>query len=193
MYEVGKFAVEFDAGGDGDHPPCVVIGMHAHFGDDVAGLGFALVLVFHLHHGFLTLIGMNLADDNLPRTRYLVHCQGGAQGVVGVGVVPVTQGAVTVGFTQFCAGINSIFGPGTGHRGPEKQCAGIGMEVLILEAVYQFGGFYCVRRAANGDAEVPGCEIDHVNLPFYSYCTSVPEPLARAFWGGLYKRRGVFC
>ncbi|MNS51497.1 hypothetical protein D3C72_841750 [compost metagenome] len=160
--EVVELLVEFHPRRNDDHPACIVIGMHPDLGDDIAGACAGFVLVFNLHQRFLALIGMDLADDDFPGTRHLVHCQSGIQQIVGFRVIPVFQRAVAVGFTQFGTWINCVFGTGAGHGRPEKQCAGVGMEVLILETVHQFGGFDGVRRAANGDAEVPGCKIDHV-------------------------------
>ncbi|MNL25113.1 hypothetical protein D3C87_1465840 [compost metagenome] len=158
---VGELLIQFHAGGNGDHPTVAVIGAHAHFGDNVACLRAGLVLVLDLHQGLLAFISVNLADDDLAGTGYLVDGQRGTQGVVGVRVEPVAQGSVAIGFAQFSARIFCVFSARTRHRRPEKKCAGIGVEVLILEAVHQFWSVDGVRRIADGNTQVPGCEIDH--------------------------------
>ncbi|MNP22302.1 hypothetical protein D3C76_1149670 [compost metagenome] len=96
--EVGKLLVQFHAGGDSDYPTFVVIGVHAYFGDDVAALLAGRILVLDLDQRLLALVGVDLTNDDLSRARHLVHRQGGTQEVVGIGVVPVFQGAVAVGF-----------------------------------------------------------------------------------------------
>ncbi|MNE98729.1 hypothetical protein D3C80_1972920 [compost metagenome] len=71
------------------------------------------------------------------------------------------QRTVAVGFAQFSAGVDRIFGARAGDRCPEEHGAGIGVEILVLVTAHQSRGVDGGRRAADGNAEVPGCEIDH--------------------------------
>src|SRR5690606_5105524 len=129
----GEALLQWHVGGDDDDLALGLIRAHAHFGDDVAGLGFFLELVLQLDQRFLAVIGVDLADDDFAGGGYLVDREGGAQEVVGLGVGPVAQAPVGVGFAQFAAWVNGVFGAGAGHGGPELHIAAFGLEVLIVE------------------------------------------------------------
>ncbi|MNL32879.1 hypothetical protein D3C87_1547570 [compost metagenome] len=125
MNEVVEFTIELYAGGEGDDPAFGVGWVHSDFNDEVAGFAAGFVLVFEFDHRFLALVRVNLANDDLAGARHLVHREGGAQQVVGIRVIPVAQRAVAVGFAQFSAWVDCVFGFGAGHWRPEKQHAGI--------------------------------------------------------------------
>ncbi len=91
----------------------------------------------------------------------VVDGEGGAQEVVGFGVGPVTQAAVGVGFTQFAAWVDGVFGARARHRRPELHIAAFGLEVLIVEAAHQPWRFNGRGWGADRDAQVPGGKVDH--------------------------------
>ena len=74
--DVGEVFLQRHVGGDDDDPPVAVIRAHAHFGDEVAGLGFFLELVLQLDQRFLAVIGVDLADDHFAGGGHLVDGQG---------------------------------------------------------------------------------------------------------------------
>ncbi len=79
-------------------------------------------MIFELHHGLLAFVGMDLTNDDLARAGYLADRKGRTQKVIGVGVVPVFfQRAIAVGFAEFGARVNRVFGAGASYRGPEKN------------------------------------------------------------------------
>ncbi|MNY11547.1 hypothetical protein D3C86_1445810 [compost metagenome] len=160
--QVGKLPVQRHILGDDDHLALRIIRADSHLGDDVAALLAALVLVFQLHQGLGAFIGVDLADHDLAGGGNLMHRQRCAQRVIGAWEGPVVQGAVGIGFAQFGAWVDGVFGLGAGHRCPEEQGAVLGIEVLALVTLDQPGGFDGSGWAADRHAQVPGSEVNHV-------------------------------
>ena len=73
----------------------------------------------------------------------------------------VAQPAIGIGFAQFAAWVDRVFGAGAGNGGPELHAAAFGLEVFAIETTEQFGGVDGGWRGANRDAQVPGGQINH--------------------------------
>ncbi|CAI2799836.1 Uncharacterized protein PFLU_5699 [Pseudomonas [fluorescens] SBW25] len=158
---VGEALLQRHIGRHGDHPPFAVIRAHAHLGDDIAGLGFFLELVFQLDQRLLAVVRMNLPNHDFAGRGHLIDGQGGAQEVVRIRVGPVAQAPIGVGLAQFAARVHGIFGAGAGDGGPELHVAAFGLEILVLEAAHQLWGLDGGGRGADRNAQVPGGKINH--------------------------------